>query len=103
VGTGKRSAGAKKKLLKEMEHDLSKDDGTHHKVLQTSITYFQNNFKRMDYANYVKMKYPIGSGVTEAACKVMVKQRLCGSGMKWIIPNTENMFLLRGLVLTEGR
>ena len=26
---------------------------------------------------------PIGSGVTEAACKVLVKQRLCGSGMKW--------------------
>ncbi len=26
---------------------------------------------------------PIGSGVTEAACKVIVKQRLCCSGMKW--------------------
>jgi len=92
-----------KKLLKEMKHCLSKDDGSYQDVLQTSITYFQNNLHRMDYARYVKMKYPIGSGVTEAACKVMVKQRLCGSGMKWIIPNTENMFLLRGLVLTEGR
>jgi len=26
---------------------------------------------------------PIGSGVTEAACKVIVKQRLCRSAMKW--------------------
>jgi len=26
----------------------------------------------------------IGSGVTEAACKTIVKQRLCQSGMKWL-------------------
>jgi hypothetical protein len=92
-----------KKLLKEMEHVLKKEESGSHEALQTSITYFQNNLKRMDYASYAKMKYPIGSGVTEAACKIMVKQRLCGSGMKWVIPNTEYMFLLRGLVLTEGR
>jgi hypothetical protein len=36
----------------------------------------------MDYAARVAAKEPIGSGVTEAACKVIVKQRLCGSGMK---------------------
>src|SRR5262245_35649227 len=36
----------------------------------------------MDYPPLVESKIPIGSGVTEAACKVLVKQRLCGSGMK---------------------
>jgi len=30
-----------------------------------------------------KQNLPIGSGVTEAACKMIVKQRLCQSGMKW--------------------
>jgi hypothetical protein len=35
----------------------------------------------MDYAGRVAANEPIGSGVTEAACKVIVKQRLCGSGM----------------------
>ena len=37
----------------------------------------------MNYARKVKRKEPIGSGVTEAACKVIVKQRLCKSGAKW--------------------
>lgn len=99
----KNSPRGAKNLLREMRHSLSKDDGTYGEALETSITYYGNNLKRMDYARYGKLKYPIGSGVTEAACKVMVKQRLCGSGMKWVIPNTENMFLIRGLVLTEGR
>src|SRR3954467_4275251 len=36
----------------------------------------------MDYPRLVESRMPIGSGVTEAACKVLVKQRLCGSGMK---------------------
>lgn len=99
----KHSPKGAKNLLREMKHSLSKDDVTYQEALQTSITYYENNLERMDYARYGKLKYPIGSGVTEAACKIMVKQRLCGSGMKWIIPNTENMFLLRGLVLTEGR
>ena len=37
----------------------------------------------MDYASLVAQALPIGSGVTEAACKMIVKQRLCQSGMKW--------------------
>jgi len=26
---------------------------------------------------------PISSGVTDAACKTLIKQRLCGLGMRW--------------------
>src|SRR4051812_36718991 len=53
-----------------------------------AITYFtnQSGAGRMDYAPRVAAHEPIGSGVTEAACKVLVKQRLCGSGMKWKEP-----------------
>src|SRR3954454_3359429 len=53
--------------------------------VQRAITYFanQSGAGRMDYAALVEAAEPIGSGVTEAACKVIVKQRLCGSGMKW--------------------
>jgi hypothetical protein len=90
-------------LLREMKHEMEKGTCSNSEKLQTCITYFENNHLKMKYAAYQKLKYPIGSGVTEAACKVMVKQRLCNSGMKWIIPNTERMFLLRGLILTEGR
>ena len=53
--------------------------------LHATITYFSNNItkNRMNYAQHVEEKLPIGSGVTEAACKTLVKQRLCGSGMRW--------------------
>ena len=72
-------------------------------LLGTTITYFTNNRSRMRYAEYLKKNYPIGSGVTEAACKVMVKQRLCASGMRWTTTRTDDMLLLRGLTLTTGR
>jgi hypothetical protein len=32
----------------------------------------------MDYSTHIEKDLPIGSGVTEAACKTLVKQRLCG-------------------------
>jgi len=37
----------------------------------------------MNYSDYREKHLPIGSGVTEAACKTIIKQRLCRSGMRW--------------------
>ncbi len=51
--------------------------------LHRAITYFANHQHQMNYARYRAKRFPIGSGVTEAACKTLVKQRLCCSGMKW--------------------
>lgn len=42
-------------------------------------------------------------GVTEAACKTLVKQRLSQSGMRWSLDSIDNVLLIRGLVLTQGR
>jgi hypothetical protein len=64
-----------KKEKKLTESKLQKLDG--------AITYFTNQGLRMNYAKFRKKNYPIGSGVTEAACKTILKQRLCCSGMKW--------------------
>jgi hypothetical protein len=71
--------------------------------LESSITYFTNNHCRMNYSEYVKMKYPIGSGITEAACKVIVKQRLCNSGVKWKQPGAAAVLCLRALNYSSGR
>ena len=46
---------------------------------------------------------PIGRGVTEAACKVLVKQRLCGSGMKWKEPGAAAVLSVRCLTYTKER
>ena len=46
---------------------------------------------------------PIGSGVTEAACKTLVKQRLCGSGMSWKTRGAKVVLSLCSLVQTTNR
>jgi hypothetical protein len=86
--------------LKHLRKTLGKSPG---EVLLKTITYFENNIQRMKYAQYQKQGYPIGSGVTEAACKVVVKQRLNQSGMKWNMPAVEKILLLRGLICTHSR
>jgi hypothetical protein len=75
------------------------------KSLASTITYFKNNIdkSRMDYAQHVKAKHPIGSGVTEAACKTIVKQRLGQSGMRWKDKGARAILSLRTLVKSTGR
>ena len=58
---------------------------------------------RMDYAGRVVAHEPTGSGVTKAACKVIVKQRLCGSGMKWTEGGAAVVLSLRVLSSTPER
>ena len=73
--------------------------------VQGAITYFanQSGAGRMDYPSRVAAHEPIGSGVTEAACKVIVKQRLCGSGMKWTEDGAAVVLSLRALSYTPER
>jgi hypothetical protein len=73
------------------------------KDLQECITYFGNHLHQMRYALYRDKGMPIGSGVTEAACKTLVKQRLCCSGMRWTPEGAQIILSLRALVLTENR
>ena len=73
--------------------------------VDSALTYFVNQVKggRMEYAEMVERHIPIGSGVTEAACKVLVKQRLCGSGMRWKERGAAAVLSVRCLTYTAGR
>ena len=73
--------------------------------VQRAISYFanQSGAGRMDYPSRVAAHEPIGSGVTEAACKVIVKQRLCGAGMKWTEDGAAVVLSLRALSYTPER
>ena len=73
--------------------------------LESTLTYFSNNISkdRMNYALHIDKHLPIGSGVTEAACKTLVKQRLCGSGMRWKMKGAKVVLSLRALVQTTNR
>jgi len=71
--------------------------------LQAALTYFTNQRERMDDARHVVENLPIGSGVVEAACKTLVKQRLCGAGMRWKHQGAKIVLSLRALVQSTGR
>lgn len=45
--------------------------------------YLRRHRRLMDYAGYRRRGMPIGSGVTEAACKTVFTQRFKRSGMRW--------------------
>ena len=57
--------------------------GEKKKALRDERKYFENQRERMDYARYIELGLPIGSGVVEAACKTLATQRLKRSGMSW--------------------
>jgi hypothetical protein len=76
------------------------------KVREGSIsawTYFTNHRHQMDYPGFLAAGWPIGSGVTEAACKTLVKQRLCACGMRWKSKGAGIVLSLRALTQTTGR
>lgn len=65
------------------------------KDLNTELTFFNRNKDRMDYASLVQQGLPIGSGPVEAACKMIVKNRFCQSGMRWSIQGGQNVMNIR--------
>lgn len=71
--------------------------------LERVKTYWLNHITVMDYAGWQQRNQPIGSGVTEAACKVLIKQRMCQSGMRWSIGAADALVSLRALYLTPSR
>ncbi len=101
----KHQTGAASAILAEMKklarrRKLSQTTKEH---LQAAITYFENHLPLMNYAAHLEAGLPIGSGVTEAACKTLVKQRFCGSGMRWKEKGLKAVLSLRQLVQTGGR
>ncbi len=101
----KHNVGAATRLLKEMKEyrDSNKLTVIRREQLDSAISYFTNNKSRMTYARNVENKQPIGSGVTEAACKTLIKQRLCNSGMRWKEKGAATVISLRSLAHTDCR
>ncbi|MFN4886879.1 MAG: ISKra4 family transposase, partial [Pseudanabaena sp.] len=58
---------------------------------------------QMLYVEAISSNLPIGSGITEAACKVIIKARLGCSGMKWKDWGASVVLSLRALSYTKGR
>lgn len=100
----KHEQGYAQKLLEEMEAlPIAGLSETVVEELDKARTYFRNHHPQMNYAERLAAKLPIGSGVTEAACKTIVKMRMCRGGAKWKEEGAAAVLSLRTLIYTEGR
>jgi hypothetical protein len=54
----------------------------------------------MRYRHYGSQRLPIGSGITEAACKTVFTQRLKRSGMSWTVSGGQVIVDLRVIWLS---
>lgn len=79
-----------------------RDRHPRHARIPTELKYFRRYRDRMRCAELKKANLPIGSGVTEAACKTLVTQRLKRSGMRWGDEGGQAILTLRSL-LQSGR
>ena len=65
------------------------------KVYAQAYAYLYKRRRWMWDQSYRKQHLPIGSGITEAACKIVFTQRLKRSGMSWTIAGGQAILGLR--------
>jgi len=70
--------------------------------LRKLIGYFEKNRHRTDYPAYRANGWDIGSGPTEAGCKI-IGERLKGSGMRWVEHGAETVGALRALYVSSPK
>lgn len=101
----KHNVGGATRLLNEIKgfKEETKISSEEEKKLTATVTYLENHKEKMKYSKNVDKNLPIGSGVTEAGCKVIVKQRMCGSSMKWKDQGASTVLRLRTLNYTKDR
>jgi len=59
------------------------------------FTYIQHNKNKIDYAEYKRLGYYIGSGPIESGNKTVVQKRCKQAGMMWNEPNAQDMVTLK--------
>ena len=92
-----------KKAIRSIEYYLQEGELSklRKQDLKTELTFFRRNYKKMKYHHFLEKGWPIGSGPVEAACKSIVKTRLCRSGMRWMISGGQAVLNLRSIVKSE--
>jgi len=88
-------------LLNELKERKSELTGEKAETVRKTITYMENHLELMKYGTFVRRHLPIGSGVTEASCKTVIKSRMCVSGAGWSPTGSGVVLTLRALHLSE--
>ena len=89
------------RVIRVLKYQHGRAHGNPQTRLAAELTYFRNQRRRMDYAEYVRQKLPIASGVMEASCKTLVTQRMKRSGMAWTPSGGQAILTLRSLIQSD--
>jgi hypothetical protein len=105
LGVGMAATDASKAWLTKQAHALKHDGpdpvlavlralppGEHR---DAALAYLEPRLAQLDYPTFRTRGYPIGSGLVEGANKVVVEDRLKGSGMHWAPDHVDPMLALR--------
>jgi hypothetical protein len=84
------------KVIRSLAH--LRDKYPRKKKITRELKFFRRNRHRMRYAELQSKCLPIGSGVTEAACKTLATQRMKRSGMRWGEQGGQAILTFRALV-----
>ena len=68
---------------------------------QETLGYLENHKHKMDYPEYLRQGWYIGSGPVESACKTVVGQRLKLAGMRRGEEGTDHVCHLRALFKSD--
>jgi hypothetical protein len=71
------------------------------KLYDKAYRYIKSRTPWMRYHLYKRQKFPLGSGITEAACKIVFTQRLKRSGMSWTMAGGQVILDLRVIRLSR--
>ena len=75
--------------------------GKEEEAYRKAYQYLNNHKAHMDYREYRRLGLPIGSGITEAACKTVFTQRFKESGMSWGIEGGGVILTLRLATMSQ--
>jgi hypothetical protein len=67
----------------------------------TALGYLEPRLAQLQYPTFRAQGYPIGSGIVESANKVVVQDRLKGSGMHWAPASVNPLLALRTVVCAD--
>jgi hypothetical protein len=68
-----------------------------------ALTYFRNHSHKMNYPEYLRRGWQIGSGSVESGCKNVINKRLSMGGMRWGEAGGDSVAHLRALFCSEER
>jgi hypothetical protein len=97
----KEKDGVKRVLQSATYHASERGlSGRREKAYVKAYNYLRRHRKWLRYWEYKAVGLPLGSGVTEAACKTVFTQRLKQSGMRWEVAGGQVVVTLRVVLLS---